>query len=500
MASPRRSARKKLRIVGAELLAAGGQATRKLTESLKAHPRWGALAGLFLATGLVTGVTTGSPGDPESGSESRVQLPVNPATPQEQSLSVASLPPGEESSQDAPATNAQGLALSNGAVEPVAEVGEPAWSEVEVRPGQTMEKIFRSLGLGPGLLHEVVHLDEHTRTLVDIRPGDRFAFDIDPEQGFQALRAEFDDERWLFIERSGDELNSRFESRAMDRRVVEANGTISSSLFNAAKAAGLSDNMTMRLATIFGWDIDFALDIRAGDRFALVYEEIWRDGEFLRDGPILAARFVNRGEPFEAIRFDAGNGPDYFGPDGRPMRKAFLRAPLNFSYVTSNFNPRRFHPVTRRIAPHNGTDYGAPVGTPIWATGDGRVIESAYNNLNGNYVFIQHGNNIVTKYLHLSRRDVGRGDRVRQGQTIGRLGGTGRVTGPHLHYEFLLHGVHRNPRTVDLPPADPLPDEYRERFMQISNPLLARLEAADPSGLMLAQRPEEGCGGATRSC
>ncbi|MEE4331244.1 MAG: M23 family metallopeptidase, partial [Wenzhouxiangella sp.] len=153
-----------------------------------------------------------------------------------------------------------------------------------------------------------------------------------------------------------------------------------------------------------------------------------------------------------------------------------------------------------RLRPHNGTDYGAPTGTPVWAAGDGRVVRSNYNNANGNYVFIQHGNNIVTKYLHLSRREVSRGDRVRQGQTIGRLGGTGRVTGPHLHYEFLLDGVHRNPRTVDLPPADPLPEEFREHFIQTSRPLLARLDATDASGMMLAQNPDEGGCGPSRSC
>jgi murein DD-endopeptidase MepM/ murein hydrolase activator NlpD len=471
--------------------------------SLRAHPRWSALAAVCLATGLVTGLSTSTTADPNPEAGGQVQIP-----------STAGTQPAEAELVEVEGNGATAdhRAADEASVEPAAEppaagvaedepaMVEPAWAQVEVQPGQTMEKIFRGLGLGAGLLHEVVYLDDRTRTLVDIRPGDRFAFDIDADGAFRALRAEFDEQHWLFVERRDEQLSSRLESRAIDRRVVEASGTITNSLFNAAKAAGLSDNMTMRLANIFGWDVDFALDIRAGDRFALVYEQIWRDGEFLRDGPILAARFVNRGDSFEAVRFDAGNGPDYFAPDGRPMRKAFLRAPLNFSYVTSNFNPRRFHPVTRRIRPHNGTDYGAPVGTPVWASGDGRVIESAYNNLNGHYVFIQHGNNIVTKYLHLSRRQVSRGDRVRQGQTIGRVGATGRVTGAHLHYEFLLNGVHRNPRTVDLPPADPLPEEYRERFVQTSNPLLARLEAADPSGLLLARRPDDGCGGAASSC
>jgi len=366
------------------------------------------------------------------------------------------------------------------------------WVRVEVQRGQTMERIFGELGLSARVLHQVVHADAQTGRLARIRPGDPFAFLFDAEGNLLKLQAEHDEQHWLIVERNDDGgWGSRLLARQLDTRIVEASAEIRSSLFNAAKDAGLSDNMTMRLAGIFGWDIDFALDIRAGDHFALVYEEIWRDGQFLRDGAILAARFVNQGEGFEAIRFDAGNGPDYFAPDGRPMRKAFLRAPLNFSRVTSNFNPRRFHPVTRRVRPHNGTDYGAAPGTPVWASGDGKVIESAYNSVNGHYVFIQHGERFVTRYLHLSRREVQRGQRVRQGQTIGRVGATGLATGPHLHYEFLVNGVHRNPRTVDLPPAEPLPDELIDRFRTHGRGLLARLQALDETRLLVALGEED---------
>ena len=373
------------------------------------------------------------------------------------------------------------------AIEPaVAEPDPPSWSYVQIASGDTLEVVFRRLGLTPALLHEIANLEDYGRELTRIRPGDEFAFDIDPDQGFRALRTAFGDEQWLFVEQTPEGLVARTESRLLEVRTVEVEGEITSSLFNAAKNAGLSDNMTLRLASIFAWDIDFALDIRRGDRFALVYEEIYRDGQFLRQGSILAARFINQGDSFKAVRFDAGDGPDFYDPEGRPMRKAFLRAPLNFTRVTSNFNPRRFHPVTRRVRPHNGTDYGGPVGTPIWAAGDGRVIESAYNNINGHYIFIQHGNHIVTRYLHLSKRNVSKGDRVRQGQTIGLLGATGRVTGPHLHYEFLVNGRHRNPRTVDLPIAQPLPQETLPEYEQMAEPLLQRLEELLPPKVLLA--------------
>jgi len=371
---------------------------------------------------------------------------------------------------------------------------DSAWTRVAVQSGQSMGLIFNRLGLSAGLLHQIVNLDERTASLTRIRPGDEFDFHIDEAGDLLALRTTRGDTHWLVIERNGDSnFKSRLEERQLEYRQVEVSATITSNLFNAAKQAGLSDNMTMRLANIFGWDIDFALDIRAGDRFALIYQELWRDGEFVRDEAILAARFDHRGQRFEAIRYDAGNGPDYFSPDGRPMRKAFLRAPLNFTRVTSNFNPQRFHPITRQVRPHNGTDYGAATGTPVWAAGDGRVLRSAYNNVNGHYIFIQHGNNIVTRYLHLSRRDVREGQRVRQGQTIGAVGATGLATGPHLHYEFLVNGAHRNPRTVDLPDADPLPTAELAAFQRHGEPLLARLDQFDEQTRLLAAAERAGC-------
>ena len=450
---------------------------RELGARLAARPGWSIAAIALIVFAFVV-----SPDQQNAAQNSNQQQAVHASA-----LALPSLPSAEK-----PEISAAESLDSGVSKQPPIPARE--WTLVEVRPGQSLDRIFREMSLGAGLLHNIVNLDDTTAGLARIRPGDQFAFDLDAEGELRALRAELDEQNWLFIEHQDDRLVSRIEPRSLDHRVIEASGAISSSLFNAAKDAGLSDNMTMRLAAIFGWDVDFALDIRAGDQFAVVYEQIWRDGEFLRDGNILAARFVNQGDAFEAIRFDAGNGPDYFAPDGRPMRKAFLRAPLNFSYVTSNFNPRRFHPVTRRVRPHNGTDYGAPVGTPVWASGDGRVTESAYNSLNGNYVFIQHGNNIVTKYLHLSRRQVKRGDRVRQGQTIGRVGATGRVTGAHLHYEFLLNGVHRNPRTVDLPPANPLPADLMDQFQSYSEGLIAQLQAMDASSpIRIAQRDTDNC-------
>lgn len=445
-----------------------------LGRSLLARPRWTAAAVGLVTAGLLLGELLGDSPSPEPGfAASRpAVIPPLPAPPTD---TVTTTPPvaGAVPASDEPA-------------EITGTSAKRDWHTVTIHSGETLEIIFRRLGLGPGLLHEVVHLDEHTRTLPSIRPGDTFDFDLGPDDEFRAMRASLDENRWLLVEREDEDLATTVINRELMVERVEVAAEIRSSLFVAGKEAGLSDGMIMRLAGIFGWDIDLALDLRTGDRFALVYERIHRDGEFLRDGDILAARFVNQGRSFEAVRFETPDGPDYYAPDGLPMRKAFLRSPLNFTRVTSNFNPRRFHPVLKRVRPHNGTDYGAATGTPVWASGDGKVIEAAYNQANGNYVFIKHGNNIVTKYLHLSKRHVKRGDRVKQGETIGRVGATGLATAAHLHYEFLVNGVHRNPRTVDLPEADPLPAEHLPEFRKHARPLLARLDGLDPEVYMIA--------------
>ncbi|GAB4198127.1 MAG: peptidoglycan DD-metalloendopeptidase family protein [Wenzhouxiangellaceae bacterium] len=366
----------------------------------------------------------------------------------------------------------------------------PEWQTITVQQGDTLGSIFKQQQLSANLLHRIVHLDEETRKLTRIMPGQQLFLRWDEQQRFAALKIEQQDDRWLIVEADAQgELSRKQEQRSLQRDLRLVAGDIETSFYLAGKNAGLSDALILKMANIFGWDIDFVLDIRAGDRFYVLYEEIRRDGEFLRDGEVLAATFINQDETFQAVQFDAGNGPDYFSPDGRPMRKAFLRAPLNFLSVNSGFNPRRMHPVLKTVRPHNGIDYGAPVGTPVYATGDGTVIASAYNNLNGHYVFVKHPNNIVTKYLHFSRRAVNKGQRVRQGQTIGYLGGTGRVTGAHLHYEFVVNGVHRNPRTVKLPKAEPVPAARLAEFKLSATPLLKQLERlyGDDDRMLLAQ-------------
>jgi murein DD-endopeptidase MepM/ murein hydrolase activator NlpD len=358
-----------------------------------------------------------------------------------------------------------------------------AWKSVTVRSGQTLDAIFRQQGYSVALLHRILALNSDTKGLTRIRPGDVFDFRADDSGELAEMRYPLDEARYLIVRQLGDELFAETLQREIATEVAETEGIIDSSLFVAGKQAGLSDAMVMKLANIFGWDIDFVLDIREGDRFMLVYEKLYREGEFLRDGEILAATFINQGERFQAIRFDEGENTGYFAPDGRNMRKAFLRAPLNFSYISSGFNPRRMHPVLKRIRPHNGIDYYAPRGTPVYAAGSGTVTRSGYSAANGHHVFIKHAGSIETKYLHFTKRTVKQGQKVKQGQTIGTVGSTGLATGPHLHYEFVVNGVHRNPRTVPLPKVEPLKGDTLLAFQSRAAPLLTQLSRIESASL-----------------
>ncbi len=359
------------------------------------------------------------------------------------------------------------------------DINEVLWEDVSeavtyvVRSGDSIAGIFSSFSLSPQLTYKVSRAGEHAKLLSKIRPGDTLFLHFDESGHLTDLQFPISNTRTLFIESNGDDYNSRVEEKEIESVLNFAQGTIKSNFWNSGVEAGLSDNQIMKLAGIFGWDIDFAQEIRVNDSFNMVYEELYVDGEFIGHGEIVAAEFVNQGEVFTAIRYNDGR---YYTPEGRSMRKSFLRAPINFKYVSSNFNPKRFHPVQKRVKPHRGVDYVAKVGTPVLAAGDGKVVRAAYDRFNGHHVFIQHGERYQTKYLHFKKRAVKAGQQVKQGQVIGYLGSTGMVTGAHLHYEFLVDGVHRNPRTVSLPKAEPIDKSKKDGFLQLASQRLQLLE------------------------
>ncbi|MEL7312502.1 MAG: peptidoglycan DD-metalloendopeptidase family protein [Pseudomonadota bacterium] len=371
---------------------------------------------------------------------------------------------------------------------------EPVYPELTltIDRGDTLDALFRRHELSVGDLMTIVGLDAAKEPLRMLKPGDELSVTHDNGRVL-ALKRDLGIEQSLSITRDQDGVfTAELIDRPVEIRQAIRHGVIETSLFESAMAGGLSDRVVMNVAGIFAWDIDFVYDIRSGDEYYVIYEELWQDGEKVADGEIVAAEFINRGESFKALRYVSPEGrSDYFNADGRSVRKAFLRAPVDFSRISSQFNPNRRHPVLKNtVRPHRGVDYAAPVGTEIKAAGDGKIKFRGQQRGYGNVVILEHGGNITTLYAHLKgfRRGQRVGQRVRQGQVIGYLGATGLVSGPHLHYEYRLNGVHRNPRTVALPQADPIDPSYREDFERVSAPLLAELERYKNTQLASAEQ------------
>lgn len=324
-----------------------------------------------------------------------------------------------------------------------------SWRDMEVRKGDSLSMIFGRAGLDSTDLQSVLDADARSKSLRSIYPGQTVSIKVDSEGRLSEMRYARSPLETRIFTRNGEGFSVAEETRSPEVRKAFRHANLKSSLFEAGQEAGLSGRMILELASVFGGVIDFVLDPRAGDSFSVLYEEQYLDGEKVGEGAIIAAEYVNDGKRFAAYRYTDSNGDQgYFSADGVSMRKAFMLAPLDFTRVSSNFNMRRMHPIMKVIRPHRGVDYSASTGTPVYASGDGKVTASGYSRSNGNYVYIQHDNRYMTRYLHLHKRTVKPGERVKQGQTIGTVGATGLATGPHLHYEFLVDGVHKNPRTA----------------------------------------------------
>ncbi len=368
----------------------------------------------------------------------------------------------------------------------VLEPNEPpiVWNDMAVRTGDNLSLIFNRAGFSDRDVYDVTS-SKKGGALRKIFPGQLIGFAANEDNALVAVRHIESPLKQTVYSKSEGQFVSEIITRETQARERSVALTIDSSLFLAGDRAGLSDGIIMELAAILGGVIDFALDPRRGDEIIILFEENFLDGEKFSDGNILAASFNNNGRLVEAYRYtDSSGDTGYFDADGVSMRKAFLKAPLDFTRVSSSFNPNRLHPIYKTKRPHRGTDYAAPRGTPVYAAGDGRIVEAGYTPSNGNYVFIQHGEGFKTHYLHLNKKRVKRGDRVTQGQVIGTVGSTGAATGPHLHYEFLVNGVHRNPRTVHkiLPKAKSLPDSELALFKVAIEQPVQRLAALKMNG------------------
>ncbi len=377
-------------------------------------------------------------------------------------------------------------------VEPSTTINEPSenWVYYTVNKNDNLTSLFKRAGLTPQDVYKVSTAAKDGQ-LSRLYPGETLGFLIE-DNDLRKLKYELSPLKTIVLSKGDDAsyLVNTIE-RTPETKQHYAEGVINNSLFVDAESAGLSSNMIMQFATLFAWDLDFSQDIRKGDQFRIIYNEQFLDGEKISDGHVVAAQFVNNGETYTAIRYTDSDGQtSYYTPEGHSMRKAFLRMPVDFARISSRFNLSRKHPVLNKIRAHKGVDYAAKTGTPIKASGDGKVLWIGNKGGYGRTVVLQHGSNITTLYAHMSKynRKLKKGSRVSQGQVIGYVGKSGLATGPHLHYEFRVNGSHKNPMTVKFPQAQPVAKKERVAFDQIAQQMVAQLNTN--AGRQLASREQ----------
>ena len=378
-------------------------------------------------------------------------------------------------------------------VQPIVE-NVTLWRNIEVKSGDNLSAIFSKVGLSDQDLFRVLNSSDEAKVLNQVYPGYQLDFLIPPEGELEQLRLlKSPLEGFLFtLNNNNYDVESILNFPQL--RPTFKVGTIADSLFMAGQREQIPAITIMEMANIFGGVIDFILDPRAGDDFSILYDEKYLDGEFIGHGDILATQYTNQGKTFTAVRYINEEGEaGYYNAEGESMRKAFLRSPLDVFRISSNFNPSRRHPILNTIRAHKGTDYAAPRGTPIRATSDGQVTRASRNGSFGNLVIVKHAGGFETKYAHLSKyaNGVKKGKRVRQGDIIGYVGTTGSATGPHLHYEFLMGGVHQNPRTIidKLPKAESIDPAEMDSFRTQTTDLLKRFSELNSTTLITLNQP-----------
>ena len=354
----------------------------------------------------------------------------------------------------------------------------------EVMDGENLSIIFEEFKVPLNTAYRIFRLDKNN-LLSKIKPGDEMKFTYLGEDitGIEIIK---DSINSILIEIT-DKISIKKISKDVELIQSFKSGVIKTSFYEAALEAEIPDSVIMDFAYIFGWDIDFIFDIREGDSFNVIYETPYSEGEKVKNGDIILAKFVNKGETYSANRFFLNeNDKEFFDDNGNNLQKAFLRAPLDFAYISSHFNPNRMHPVLHTISAHNGVDYAAKTGSPVRTTGNGTVHYAGRRNGCGNEIVIKHSNDYSTRYCHLNKFKSGikKGTKVIQGETIGFVGSTGLATGPHLHYEFKIGNKHVDPVKLQLPSAEPISQNLRPDFNKIlkdNKLLLSKLESLYPN-------------------
>lgn len=449
------------------------------------YPRIHLIAVAICSVTLVLALTLLPSPDATATKTVRIQAPAAPqSTIENQNVAQASSQnTSADNSTQTESTQLLALANTESGTEASLEEAKPDpradWRVEKVKSGDTLSHIFKRVGLSSKDVYSVMSGGGEIKSLTNIHPGQSIRFNVENDQ-LKALEYIISRTESLLVEKdeNGDRYQAIRSVKQLKPFTSYAEGVINSSLFLAAQKAGLSQNLTMELAGIFGWDIDFVLDIREGDSFRIIYQELYLDGEKVKDGQILAAEFTNQGRTFTAVRYESENqAAGYFTLEGDSMRKAFLRSPIDFARISSHFNLSRKHPVLHTIRAHKGTDYAASRGTPIKATGDGKVVFAGRKGGYGKVVILQHGQTYKTLYAHMHNyaRGIRTGSRVRQGQVIGYVGSTGLATGPHLHYEFYQNGAVRNPVTVKLPHASPIAKTDKAAFLTLAKQMEGQL-------------------------
>lgn len=435
-------------------------------------------AGLLAALALIATATIASIPEWE-------QLPAN-------SLAELATPPPQIFSGEATRPGTSDVATTATGDAARFSPGEVAtWKEIIVRRGDTFTGLLTRAGLESGELISVILGRGEAKPLYHLRPGQKLRVRADTDNRILELTYAIDHADILRLQRDGDGFTITRENRNFETRLAYVAGAIESSLFEDGQGAGLSDPLIMKLVEIFGWDIDFARDLRAGDRFSVIHEEKYWLGQKIADGPILAAEFVNQDRRFRVLAHrDASGTNAYYTPEGLSVRRPFLRTPIEFSRVSSGYTLKRFHPILKTWTAHRGVDYAAPTGTPVRATATGRVLALGTDGGYGKRIIIRHGGAYSTVYGHLNgyARGLRAGSHVEQGQIIGYVGSTGLSTGPHLHYELQVDGVHRDPLRFKFPSGQPIAADQREKFRADIAPLLAQLERIGTSTLLAASR------------
>ncbi|OQK16338.1 hypothetical protein AU255_00015 [Methyloprofundus sedimenti] len=365
------------------------------------------------------------------------------------------------------------------------------WQEYKVKPGESLSVIFSENELDKADLHKIVHANNISSQFATIQAGKSLLIGHDLSGKFSHLVYKKSPYEELKATRLKDgNFKVELIEKELDRRINGASGIIHSSLFLDGQNAGLSNNVIMQIANIFAWDIDFALNLREGDSFSVIYEKLYIDNKFIGPGKILAAEFINQGKSITAVRYKNPEGKvSYYTASGDSMRKAFLRTPIEFARISSHFNLKRKHPILNRIRAHKGVDYAARTGTPIKSAGDGKITFRGRKGGYGRAIVVQHGKKYSTLYAHMSkfRKGLQIGSHVKQGQVIGYVGKSGLASGPHLHYEFRVNGVHRNPLTVTLPNANPIQAKYKADFLEKSKILVEQLKQLSHTNLATAR-------------